>query len=200
MSDFGNFNAPGNAAWIRYDREPPSHMERRQFQPYQFNLERVAVGRDHWAQYTGRRGATRQDFYEKKIAADGIGRVPPWSKPLSEIKDHAPALKPWIQHNRWVATCECGGQEVVDPDDPGFFCWSCGNATNKGFPRRVEFDDRAFDAAQVLIQRDPRHRIWDRHGHLLGREEAVADLIRESEDHGDRVDPALKQKYRRGRR
>jgi len=48
---------------------------------------------------------------------------------------------------RWVARCECGGAEVVDPAEPVFFCCSCGNAGVGGrwrpvvFPEDVEVSD-----------------------------------------------------------
>ncbi len=40
---------------------------------------------------------------------------------------------------RWVAMCECGGAEVVDPNEPVFFCCSCGNAKVGGLWRPVNF-------------------------------------------------------------
>lgn len=166
-------------------------------QLYQWTADRVATGRDHWRQFVGRDGATREDFYRKKIATDGPRALAPWGKPFQAPKDKASPIIPWIQHNRWVGTCECGGQEVVDPDDPLFFCWGCNNSSNDGRPRPVLFGEREFDAETIMVRRPPENRIWDRHGHLLGRKERIKDLIRESEDHNHRVEPGLKAKYRK---
>ena len=44
-----------------------------------------------------------------------------------------------IDFGRWIADCECGGAEYVDPDDPVFFCQSCGNAEVDGKLRKVIF-------------------------------------------------------------
>ena len=52
-----------------------------------------------------------------------------------------------ISWGRWIAICECGGAEVVDPDDPFFFCLSCENEKQNGKLRPVNFPDniRAFE-------------------------------------------------------
>ena len=46
-----------------------------------------------------------------------------------------------IDYGRWLADCECGGAEYVDPDDPVFFCQSCGNASTDGKLRKVIFPE-----------------------------------------------------------
>ena len=48
-------------------------------------------------------------------------------------------VKAQLDFGRWIARCECGGAEAVDPSDPVFFCVSCGNYRNSGRLRRVEF-------------------------------------------------------------
>lgn len=48
-------------------------------------------------------------------------------------------VKAVLDFGRWIARCECGGAEAVDPSDPIFFCVSCGNYRNSGRLRRVEF-------------------------------------------------------------
>lgn len=52
-----------------------------------------------------------------------------------------------IDFGRWLADCECGGAEYVDPDEPSFFCNSCGNAEFNGELRSVIFPDEATMAA-----------------------------------------------------
>jgi len=44
-----------------------------------------------------------------------------------------------IDYGRWIADCECGGAEAVDPSTPIFFCASCGNQKNNGRARPVLF-------------------------------------------------------------
>ena len=47
-----------------------------------------------------------------------------------------------INWGQWIAKCECGGAEAVDPDEPIFYCFSCGNYANHGKPRPVIFPDQ----------------------------------------------------------
>jgi hypothetical protein len=44
-----------------------------------------------------------------------------------------------VNLGRWIADCPCGGAEMVDPDVPLFFCFSCGNLDNGGKYRPVNF-------------------------------------------------------------
>lgn len=45
-----------------------------------------------------------------------------------------------INFGQWIAHCpDCKGAEAVDPDEPIFYCCSCGNFTNGGQPRAVIF-------------------------------------------------------------
>lgn len=44
-----------------------------------------------------------------------------------------------IDHGRWLADCECNGAEYVDPNEPIFFCLSCGNTEYQGRMRPVIF-------------------------------------------------------------
>ena len=50
-------------------------------------------------------------------------------------------VKARIDFGRWIAECECGGAEAVDPKDAVFFCVSCGNAKTSGKLRKVIFPD-----------------------------------------------------------
>jgi len=48
-----------------------------------------------------------------------------------------------INFGRWIARCpDCNGAEDVDPDEPIFYCISCGNFKNNGRPRKVIFPDK----------------------------------------------------------
>lgn len=45
-----------------------------------------------------------------------------------------------IEFGQWLARCdECGGAEMVDPDEPIYFCFGCGNRANNGRLRPVVF-------------------------------------------------------------
>jgi len=45
-----------------------------------------------------------------------------------------------VNYGRWIARCpDCNGAEDVDPSEPIFYCFSCGNFTNNGRPRAVIF-------------------------------------------------------------
>ena len=48
-------------------------------------------------------------------------------------------VKARVDHNRWIADCECGGAEYVDPDEPIFFCFSCDNMAFNNMLRPVIF-------------------------------------------------------------
>lgn len=49
------------------------------------------------------------------------------------------SVKARLDFGRWIADCECGGAEAVDPKDAVFFCISCGNGKDKGKLRKVIF-------------------------------------------------------------
>jgi hypothetical protein len=58
-----------------------------------------------------------------------------------------------VDHGRWGANCECGGAEYVDPDDPVFYCFSCGNASANGKLRPVQFPSNKEDIELILLER-----------------------------------------------
>ena len=59
------------------------------------------------------------------------------------------AVRARIWQGQWIADCECSGAEFVEPTEPIFFCFSCGNRANKNFVRPVEFpvEREAIEAA-----------------------------------------------------
>ena len=59
---------------------------------------------------------------------------------VDEEDDGKPVAAVWDEE-RWIARCECGGAEVVDPAEPVFFCCSCGNAGVGGRWRKVVFSE-----------------------------------------------------------
>lgn len=72
----------------------------------------------------------------------------------------------YVNHGRWVADCPsaaCTGAELVDPEDPRFYCLSCYNAPFGGRWLRVRFPPerqrRAIERA-LLERPRARNRNW----------------------------------------
>jgi len=66
-----------------------------------------------------------------------------------------------IDFGRWSARCECGGSEYVDPDEPVFYCFSCGNVDNGGALRPVKFPSASRRATieQLVLDRPVDDRV-----------------------------------------
>ena len=60
-----------------------------------------------------------------------------------------------IWQGQWIADCECNGACFVDPDEPVFFCFSCGNRANGQKPRPVIFPPEAerLEIERLLLER-----------------------------------------------
>lgn len=131
---------------------------RSRLQTYQRQIQdRVGRGRDHWAsRMPWVRDPTFEDFIQ--YAAGHLN----WKgddvyKALMDPVD--PPVHAWVSNNRWIARCECGGQETVDPEEPRFYCLSCQNFLSKGKARRLVFPDGWQEIEQVLAARvDPLNR------------------------------------------
>lgn len=84
-----------------------------------------------------------------------------------------------INHGRWIVRCPfCPGAEEADPEEPIFYCLSCGNADNYGQVMTVEFPANREEIEQALLARpDMGNRNW-----TAGEE--LADLARENAAHG----------------
>lgn len=89
-------------------------------------------------------------------------------------------LVAWVDHGRWVAACpSCLNAQMVDPDDPRFFCYECGNADLGGVWARVHFpkpNTRKL-IEEILAERPEDNAHWMPH-------ETVGDLADENEAHG----------------
>lgn len=68
-----------------------------------------------------------------------------------------------IDWGRWIADCECGGAEYVDPETPLFFCMSCGNHGTSGRARKVMFPKNR-EAIEIETMKHPvgGHQSWER--------------------------------------
>jgi hypothetical protein len=154
---------------------------RKHLNPYQLKQQgRFTAGRDHWMWNAG---GGRRDFLVKQL--EGIARefgVP--ANVVDILLNHAPVgpqMDAKLLDGRWVVSCECGGQEVVDPDDPAFVCLNpnCLNVLTKHEPRKVKFPkgQKLKGISEVLLARpNPINRNW------LG--ETIAVLEKENTDHG----------------
>ncbi len=60
-----------------------------------------------------------------------------------------------IWQGQWIADCECKGAAFVDPDEPVFFCFSCGNRAHGHRPRPVVFPPtlERLEIERLLIDR-----------------------------------------------
>ena len=61
-----------------------------------------------------------------------------------------------IDSGRWIGDCECGGAEYVDPDEPIFFCLSCGNVRFKSCARSVIFPRDRQEIERLILARPVR--------------------------------------------
>lgn len=61
-------------------------------------------------------------------------------------------MQAFVDFGRWMARCDCGQHNYVDPDEPVFFCARCGNG-NSGLARPVIFpiDHEMIEA--ILLER-----------------------------------------------
>lgn len=102
--------------------------------------------------------AHRDGFKTYKEWVKGLGArlgrdlETPWTGKVNEAKKNT--VKARIDFGRWLADCpDCGGAELVDPDEPFFYCFSCGNRGLKGDARLVIFPGNIEEIEAVLEQR-----------------------------------------------
>ena len=60
-----------------------------------------------------------------------------------------------VNFGQWLVRCECNGAESVMPEEPIFYCFSCGNFANHGKPRKVIFPSKKEmkDIEEILLKR-----------------------------------------------
>jgi hypothetical protein len=116
---------------------------------------KIATAPDKAKAYVGRKAGSR-DFHRAALAKIGKELLVERS-PSVNIR----GVNAFVNHGRWIAQCECGGAEVVDPEDPFFLCLSCLNAEFKERMRLVRFPaGRGLVEAALMARKDPRTRNW----------------------------------------
>jgi hypothetical protein len=58
-----------------------------------------------------------------------------------------------IWQGQWIADCECTSASFVDPDQPLFFCFGCGNRNNNSQPRPVIFPPDRLEIERLILER-----------------------------------------------
>lgn len=84
-----------------------------------------------------------------------------------------------IDFGRWIADCECGSANYVEPSDPVYFCATCGNATSGGKLRGVVFPENRAEIEAELLERvvfvNPKLKPMDA---AINARSAVPGLVR----------------------
>lgn len=141
------------------DLNPPElkYAQRMRLQPYQRRRASIGRGRDHWQMVCNDRRAGFDDFVLGRLRKRG--ETHRMRRAIEEAR--GPATHAFVNKNRWVAFCgRCGSREVqvVDPDDPRFYCLTCYNIGNGGYPRPVKFPPQMDKIEDVLLARRPYRR------------------------------------------
>ena len=97
-------------------------------------IERIITAKD----YARREGArTVRERIEKNC--EKMRKKNVLDTPINGKEKGKPVLAE-LNWGQWIARCpDCKGAEAVDPDEPIFYCFSCGNFSNDGHPRHVLF-------------------------------------------------------------
>lgn len=72
----------------------------------------------------------------------------PWNGEMSDSLVYAR-----VDFGRWICDCELGHACYVEPSDPFFYCYVCGNETTGGKGRHVIFPDHRVEIENELLKR-----------------------------------------------
>lgn len=73
---------------------------------------------------------------------------------LDSTRGEAAVARIW--QGQWIADCpDCNGAQFVDPEEPIYFCFVCGNRNNDCTPRPVKFppEARRLEIESLLLER-----------------------------------------------
>ena len=125
---------------------------------YQRNAQKIGRGKDQWSM----RGCESHRQFIGLLLTKRA-RLDKLPNALADAQGRP--VVAFINDNRWMARCECGGLEVVDPEKPDdwFFCLRCYNHVEGGYPRPVHFPDPEKQAeieVALMVSDDPLWRNW----------------------------------------
>lgn len=121
------------------------------------NVDRIIRMRDYSLRYGG--GGTVRGFVRvwRERMRNGSGVVINVRGLDEDARGKAVLARIW--QGQWVAECDaCGGNEFVDPGEPVFFCFGCGNRENNSYLRPVEFPENWAEIEAVILERPVRDR------------------------------------------
>jgi hypothetical protein len=101
--------------------------------------------------YAQREGASSVLERIKKLAAKINQRGGAQIQIKNEVRGFAVLAE--IEFGQWIAHCECDGAEFVDPGEPIFFCFGCGNRSNSGDLRPVIFPQAREEIERLVLER-----------------------------------------------
>lgn len=109
------------------------------------SLDRIISAKDYGGSGRGYLRKQQEDIRKRLGVSVNIrGIDKPVGKPVS----------PEIWQGQWIARCEdCNGASFIDPDEPFFFCFGCGNRSNGGYCRPVVMPDNWKEIEAVLLER-----------------------------------------------
>lgn len=163
-------------------------IRRTKLESYQRQVkDRVGRGCDHWRQAVGQPGSRWLDFALHHATKDR--RIQAKHRVNWQKAPKGESVEAFANNNRWIVRCECGGQEVVDPLEPVFFCFGCLNEFDGHRLRPVEFPSDWDDHEQCLAARpDPlnrsHHALQSPKTLKWHRIDELEDLEEENENHG----------------
>ncbi len=98
-------------------------------------------------------GGSARGYIRKQQQAKHKAGVPVTIRGL----DDAPVGQPVqarVWQGQWIADCDiCRGASFIDPEEPVFFCFGCGNRANGGYPRPVTVPENWREIEATLLQR-----------------------------------------------
>lgn len=112
------------------------------------SIDRIITAKDYGGSMRGYLKKCQRDFYRLKNISVII-------KDLDKEPTGNP-VKPRIWQSQWIADCDvCNTAMFVDPDEPIFFCFGCGNRLNGNRPRPVDFPPEAErkEIERLLLER-----------------------------------------------
>jgi hypothetical protein len=106
--------------------------------------------------HSARRGMSLNESFVMSMVAARRGSIQPPKSSLSIIVVPVEA-----NHGRWLINCPfCRGAEPADPNDPRFFCLSCGNVKALGEWLQVRWPLAKEKIEAVLLARPEEHQNW----------------------------------------